>query len=63
MRAFVGGAKMRVRSGNHVMSVFAALRDEMQGGNFLALMSDKEFQIFQKLLCKRGIKGKRVTSK
>jgi hypothetical protein len=54
---------MRVRSGNRVMSVFAALRDEMQGGNFLALMTDKEFQIFQKLLCKRGIKGKRVTSK
>ena len=54
---------MRVRSGERVMTVRQAIRDEMQGGNFLASMTNTEFKIFQKLLCKRGIKGKRVTSK
>jgi hypothetical protein len=49
---------MRVRTGNRVMTVLAAIKDEMQGGDFLALMSDKEFQIFQKVLSKRGIKRK-----
>ena len=41
---------MRVRSGCRVMSVLAAIRDEMQGGSFLADMTDAEFQIFQKKL-------------
>jgi hypothetical protein len=61
MRAFAGGAKMRVRSGTRVMTVRQALKDEIQGGDFLALMTDKEYQKFQKLLCKRGIKEKQNT--
>jgi hypothetical protein len=39
---------MRVRSGNRVMTVLAAIKDEMQGGDFLASMSDKEYKLFQK---------------
>ena len=52
---------MRVRSGTRVMTVRQALKDEIQGGDFLALMTDKEYQKFQKLLCKRGIKEKQNT--
>ena len=39
-----------VRSGKRVMSVLAAIKDEKMGGNFLASMTDAEFQAFQNRL-------------
>jgi hypothetical protein len=43
---------MRVCSGNRVMTVLAAVKDEMQGSDFLESMSEKEFNIFQKRVTK-----------
>lgn len=43
---------MRVRSGNHVMTVKKAIEDERMGGYFIALMTENEFQFFQKLVIK-----------
>lgn len=38
---------LRVKSGNRSLTIRQALMDELNGGDFLASMSDKEFEIFQ----------------
>ena len=45
---------VRVRSGNRSLTIKQAIKDEMQGGDFLASMSKKEYKIFQKYLCIRA---------
>ena len=41
---------LRVKSGLRFLTIKNAIRDEMQGGDFLSSMSDREFNIFQKHL-------------
>ena len=43
---------VRVKSGNRSLTIKQAIKDELLGGNFLASMSDKEYKVFQKYLCK-----------
>ena len=42
----------RVKSGNRSLTIKQAIKDELQGGDFLASMSDKEYLVFQKYLSK-----------
>ena len=38
----------RVKSGTRSLTIKQAIRDEMQGGDFLASMSEKEYKLFMK---------------
>ena len=45
-----GSSPFRVKSGCRSLTIKQAIRDEINGGDFLANMSEKEYKLFQKVL-------------
>ncbi len=45
-----GSSPFRVKSGCRSLTIKQAIRDEINGGDFLANMSEEEYKLFQKVL-------------